>query len=218
MSQSSLCQAKRLFDIVGALGGLVAFAPVMAVLAAAIALEDGGPILFRQTRVGFARRPFTIFKFRSMRDGRVTRVGRIMRATGLDELPQFVNVLRGDMSAVGPRPLTESDVQRLGWTAPRYDCRWRVRPGLTGLAQVMGASSAALSARLDRWYVARQTLSLDVRLVALSFAINAFGKRRVQQRLLRARMGAAPGTSGPKPRRRADRSPWQRVRERRVGA
>ena len=131
---------KRLFDVVGAAGGLVAFSPVMAAITVAILLDDGRPILFRQERVGQARRPFDLVKFRSMRGHRITRVGRLLRATGLDELPQFVNILRGEMSAVGPRPLTESDIRRLGWDAARYDFRWRVRPGLTGFAQVIGAT------------------------------------------------------------------------------
>jgi lipopolysaccharide/colanic/teichoic acid biosynthesis glycosyltransferase len=183
---------KRLFDLVGAAGGLLAFSPAMAVIAAAIVLEDGGPVLFRQERIGRRRRPFTILKFRSMRDGRITRVGRMLRATGLDELPQFINILRGDMSAVGPRPLTESDVTRLGWTAPRYDFRWRVPPGLTGLAQVTEARSGRLSLGLDRRYVARQSLSLDVRLVAISFAINALGKERVRRLLVRSGRARRP--------------------------
>jgi undecaprenyl phosphate N,N'-diacetylbacillosamine 1-phosphate transferase len=122
-----------------------------------------------------------------MRDGRITRVGRMLRATGLDELPQFINILRGDMSAVGPRPLTEPDVTRLGWMAPRYDFRWRVLPGLTGLAQVTEARSGRLSLGLDRRYVSRQSLLLDLRLVAVSFAINAIGKRRVRRLLVRSR-------------------------------
>jgi len=165
----------------------------MALIAGAIVLEDGWPVLFRQERLGRRRRPFTILKFRSMRDGRITRVGRIMRTTGLDELPQFINILRGDMSAVGPRPLTESDVARLGWMAPRYDFRWRVLPGLTGLAQVTAARSGRLSLSLDRRYVARQSLSLDLRLVAVSFAINALGKRRVRRILVRWRRARRPG-------------------------
>jgi lipopolysaccharide/colanic/teichoic acid biosynthesis glycosyltransferase len=184
---TSIPLRKRLFDLGGAAAGLLAFSPVMAVVAAAILLEDGWPVLFRQTRLGRGRRAFTILKFRSMRDGRITQVGRILRATGLDELPQFVNVLRGEMSAVGPRPLTESDVIRLGWTAPRYDFRWRVLPGLTGLAQVTEARSGPLSLELDRRYVSRQNLWLDVRLVAISFAINALGKSRVRRLLVRSR-------------------------------
>jgi lipopolysaccharide/colanic/teichoic acid biosynthesis glycosyltransferase len=170
---------------VAAAADLLAFSRVMALIAAAIVLDDGWPVLFRQERLGRRRRPFTILKFRSMRDGRITRVGRMLRATGLDELPQFINILRGEMSAVGPRPLTESDVTRLGWTTPRYDFRWRVLPGLTGLAQVTEARSGRLSLGLDRRYVARQTLSLDVCLVAVSFAINALGKRRVRRFLMR---------------------------------
>jgi lipopolysaccharide/colanic/teichoic acid biosynthesis glycosyltransferase len=191
--------AKRLFDVVGAAAGLLVFSPVLAVLAAAILVEDGRPVLFRQLRLGRDRRPFTIVKFRTMTDGRITRVGRVMRATGLDELPQFVNILRGDMSAVGPRPLADTDVQRLGWTVPRFDFRWRVLPGLTGLAQVMGAPSGRHSASLDRWYVGYGSLSLDVRLVALSFAINALGKTRIRQWLLHARRKTKRPASGRAP-------------------
>jgi lipopolysaccharide/colanic/teichoic acid biosynthesis glycosyltransferase len=190
---TSIRLPKRLFDLVGALGGLLAFSPVMAVIAGAIVLEDGWPVLFRQERLGRRRRPFIMLKFRSMRDGRITRVGRLLRATGLDELPQFINILRGDMSAVGPRPLTEADVARLGWMAPRYDFRWQVLPGLTGLAQVTAARSGRLSLSLDRRYVARQSLSLDLRLVAVSFAINALGKRRVRRILVRWRRARRPG-------------------------
>jgi lipopolysaccharide/colanic/teichoic acid biosynthesis glycosyltransferase len=184
---TSIPLPKRLFDLCGAAAGLLAFSPIMAVVAAAIVLEDGWPVLFRQERLGRGRRAFTILKFRSMRDGRITRVGRILRATGLDELPQFINVLRGEMSAVGPRPLTESDVIRLGWTAPRHDFRWRVLPGLTGLAQVTEACSGRRSLGLDRRYVSRQSLSLDARLVAISFAVNALGKTRVRRLLVRSR-------------------------------
>jgi lipopolysaccharide/colanic/teichoic acid biosynthesis glycosyltransferase len=174
-------RTKRLFDVVGALGGLIVFAPPMAAIAAAILVLDGRPLLFRQTRIGRGRRPFTILKFRSMRNGEVTAVGRVLRSTGLDELPQLVNVLGGELSAVGPRPLTEADIRRLGWTGPACDFRWRVKPGLTGLAQVVGTRSARHALRLDGCYIARQNLGLDVRLIAWSFAINLLGKRRVRR-------------------------------------
>jgi lipopolysaccharide/colanic/teichoic acid biosynthesis glycosyltransferase len=171
---------KRCFDILGAACGLIVFAPVMAAIAAVVLL-DGGPVLFRQTRLGRGRRPFTILKFRSMLNGDVTAVGRILRATGLDELPQFINILHGDMSAVGPRPLTEADVARLGWAGPNCDFRWLARPGLTGLAQIAGSDSAEGAIDLDRAYLADQSALLDCRLIALSFAVNVLGKTRVRQ-------------------------------------
>src|SRR5262245_2508001 len=127
---------KRAFDVVGACAGLVVFAPVMMVVVVAVLIDDGRPILFRQRRVGYRRRAFDILKIRTMRDGRATRVGRVLRATGLDEIPQFINILSGEMSAVGPRPLTDDDVRRLGWTGAEFEFRWAHKPGLTGLAQI----------------------------------------------------------------------------------
>jgi undecaprenyl phosphate N,N'-diacetylbacillosamine 1-phosphate transferase len=191
---------KRPFDVVGAIGGLVFFAPVMIAIAAAILLVDGRSLLFRQTRLGRGRRPFTILKFRTMRNEEVTAIGRLLRATGLDELPQLVNVLRGDLSAVGPRPLMEADVRRLGWTDPACDVRWSVPPGLTGLAQVVGTRSARHALRLDRCYIARQSLRLDIRLIAWSFAINVLGKTRVR-RLISRRLDRVPSTSATSSRR-----------------
>src|SRR6185437_16385635 len=131
---------KRAFDLAGAIGGLLFFAPIMAVTALAIMLDDGRPVLFRQPRLGRDRRPFVILKFRTMRDGRISRVGNVLRATGLDELPQFVNILRGDLSAVGPRPITEEDAERFGYAALSARARWAVPPGLTGLAQLAARS------------------------------------------------------------------------------
>jgi lipopolysaccharide/colanic/teichoic acid biosynthesis glycosyltransferase len=179
-----LSRLKRTFDIVGACAGVVVFVPIAAVVAVAVLIDDGGPVLFRQDRLGYRRRPFSILKIRTMRDGRTTRVGRVLRATGLDEIPQFLNILAGDMSAVGPRPLTEADVQRLGWTGPEFDFRWSAKPGLTGLAQIAGAQSSNDALELDRTYTARWSPLLDCRLIALSFAVNVLGKSRVQ-RLLR---------------------------------
>jgi len=176
---------KRAFDVAGAAAGLAVFGPWMAIIAAAMLIDDGRPILFRQARVGYRRRPFDILKFRSMRDGRVTRVGRLLRATGLDELPQFVNILRGDMSAVGPRPLTAEDIARLGWNGPAFDVRWACRPGLTGLAQLVGARADDDSLALDRIHATRWSPLLDCRLIAWSFAVNAFGKTRVRRWLRR---------------------------------
>jgi lipopolysaccharide/colanic/teichoic acid biosynthesis glycosyltransferase len=179
-------RVQRVFDITGALAGLVVFAPAMVAVSAAILLDDGRPLLFRQARIGRARKPFAILKFRTMREGRVTRVGRLLRATGLDELPQFLNILRGEMSAVGPRPLTAADVARLGWNEPPMDFRWACRPGLTGLAQLLGARPDDEALALDRMHAERWRPALDCELIAWSFAVNAFGKARVR-RWLRGR-------------------------------
>ena len=172
---------QRLFDVVGSTLGLIAFGPAMTAIAAAILLDDGGPVLFRQERVGYRRRRFEILKFRTMRDGRITRVGRLLRATGLDEVPQFVNILRGEMSAVGPRPLTPADIDRLKWGTGEFDFRWACRPGLTGLAQLLGAHADDGALGLDRIHADRWSMFLDCRLIAWSFAVNAFGKARVRQ-------------------------------------
>lgn len=188
---------KRAFDIVGASAGLLVFMPVMAIAAAAVSIDDGRPVLFRQPRLGYRRRPFSIIKIRTMRDGRITRVGRVLRATGLDEVPQFINILSGEMSAVGPRPLTDADVQRLGWTGAAFDFRWEAKPGLTGLAQILGAVSPKEALELDRAYTARWNPLLDCQLIALSFAVNVFGKSRVQRRLRQSTLARAESVGKP---------------------
>ncbi len=151
----------------------------------AIVADDRGPVLFRQQRLGRDRVPFTILKFRTMRDGEVTRVGRWLRASGIDEIPQFLNVLAGQMSVVGPRPLTAADVERLGWLEPDSDERFAARPGITGLAQLFAGGGADRSRRLDADYARRAGVPLDTAVVAASFAVNLFGKPRVRRTLTR---------------------------------
>jgi lipopolysaccharide/colanic/teichoic acid biosynthesis glycosyltransferase len=182
-----MSRAQRLFDVVGASAGIVVFAPAMALIAAAVLLDDGRPVLFRQERIGRDRRPFDILKFRSMCNGRVTRVGRVLRATGLDELPQFLNIVRGEMSAVGPRPLTADDIARLGWAGRDFDFRWTCRPGLTGLAQLFGARADDDALTFDRVHATGWSVLTDCRLIAWSFAVNVFGRARVRRWLRRDR-------------------------------
>jgi lipopolysaccharide/colanic/teichoic acid biosynthesis glycosyltransferase len=175
-----MSRGKRIFDVAGALGGVIFFAPVMLATAVAILVEDGRPLLFRQVRLGRGRRRFEILKFRTMRDGRITRIGAILRATGLDELPQFVNILRGELSAVGPRPITAEDAERFGYTGVSATPRWDAAPGLTGLAQ-LAARTRREALVLDRYYVRRSSVRLDSRLVAMSFVVNLLGKRRARR-------------------------------------
>jgi len=186
---------KRVVDLMSAGTACVVFAPLAAGIALATWFEDGGPPLFLQTRVGHQRRPFTVFKFRTMRDQQVTCVGRWLRQTGLDELPQFINVWRGEMSVVGPRPLTAGDIQRLGWAHQDQDWRFAVRPGITGLSQLLAGRSVRYSRRLERLYLRRQSLSFDLRLIALSVAVSLVGKRLVR-RWLRHTITLPQGPAG----------------------
>lgn len=166
-----------------ALAAIALFSPFALFIALLIILEDGRPVFFIQKRVGLSRRPFFIYKLRTMNSKGITRVGKWLRLTGLDEVPQFINVLKGEMTLVGPRPLTVMDIKRFGWHTPCYDIRWRVPPGITGLSQLMGGRSARQSWRLDLLYMKRQTLILDIKLIFLSFLVNIFGKQIIRAKL-----------------------------------
>lgn len=189
---------KRMFDAALALVGLVISLPLWVLFAAAIRLEDSGPVFFAQDRVGQDGHVFRALKFRSMRvdaerltgpvqsregDSRVTRVGRVMRATAMDELPQLWNIFRGDMSFVGPRALRPGEIEMEGGSAvpleavPGYADRILVRPGLTGVAQVYAPRDISRRAkfRYDRLYIRRRSFGLDVRLILLSFWISFRG-------------------------------------------
>jgi lipopolysaccharide/colanic/teichoic acid biosynthesis glycosyltransferase len=176
---------KRTLDLMAAGAACLAFAPLAAVISLAIWLEDGRSPLFLQTRIGYQRRPFTVFKFRTIRNQQVTRVGYWLRQTGLDELPQFINVCIGEMSVVGPRPLTAQDIQRLGWVHQDHGLRFEAKPGITGLSQLLAGRGARYSRRLERLYLRRQSLLLDLRVIALNFAVCVLSKRVVRRWLRR---------------------------------
>lgn len=179
---------KRAFDLLLSAVGLVISMPLWAVIAVAVKLEDGGPVFYSQPRVGKDCREFISWKFRSMsadsdrtsgalpaswNDPRVTRVGRLLRATAMDELPQLWNVLRGDMSFVGPRPEWTELVGRFRREIPTFDLRHAVRPGLTGLAQIYGHSETARRNKLryDLLYIQNRNAWLDLRLILVSFLV-----------------------------------------------
>lgn len=178
---------KKAFDLVAAVAGLLALSWLLAAIALLILLLDGRPILFRQERLGLNKQPFSIYKFRTMQDGKITRCGHFLRQTGLDELAQIFNILRGEMSVVGPRPLTSADVVRLGWDDAAHAMRWQLKPGITGLAQLYGGRGARVSWLMDATYLQRMSPGLEIKIVLLSFAVNLFGKKRVRQVLLGAR-------------------------------
>lgn len=171
---------KRLFDIVCALGGLIILSPVLIICALLIRVNLGSPIFFRQKRIGKDNKEFEMIKFRSMKDAfdkngnalpdeeRMTKLGKVLRSLSLDELPELINILKGDMSLIGPRPLL---VQYLPLYNERQIKRHDATPGLTGWAQVNGRNSLSWSEKfeLDVWYVENWSLWLDVKIFFMTF-------------------------------------------------
>ncbi len=177
---------KRIVDFVGSIVGIVIAAPIMAIIAIAVKLDSRGPVIYAQERVGRFGESFRIYKFRTMRvdaeaggpvwsagdrDPRMTRLGGILRRTHLDEVPQLFNVVRGDMSLVGPRPERPHFVDELNRAIPRYNERLLIKPGMTGLAQVHYRYDKSLAdvkrkLRFDLLYTRRMCLALDLRILA----------------------------------------------------
>lgn len=167
---------KRIIDILGAGLGLLLFTPVLAIVSYRIGREMGSPVLFRQTRPGRHGKPFQMIKFRTMRDAidtdgrplpdaeRLTKLGRFLRASSIDELPELWNVLKGDMSLVGPRPLL---MEYLPLYSPEQARRHEVRPGVTGWAQINGRNAISWDEKfvLDVWYVDNRSLWLDLKII-----------------------------------------------------
>jgi sugar transferase EpsL len=183
---------KRAVDFAVALAGLVLLAPALVVIAALVRLLVGTPVIFSQVRPGLGGRPFRLFKFRTMttrRDARgellpderrLTPFGRFLRSSSLDELPELLNVLKGEMSLVGPRPLL---VEYLPRYTPEQARRHEVRPGLTGWAQVNGRNAIAWEEKfkLDVWYVDNRSFRLDLKILLMTIA-RVFGREGISQR------------------------------------
>ena len=179
--------SKRCVDLFGAIVALILFSPVMAVVSVIIKATSPGPLIFRQERIGLQNKPFPMYKFRSMvvqdaasekakwtvqNDPRVTPIGKFIRKTSIDELPQLFNVLKGDMSLVGPRPERPQFVEKFREEIPRYMVKHQVRPGLTGWAQVNGyRGDTSIRKRIehDLYYIENWTLGFDVKILFLTF-------------------------------------------------
>jgi exopolysaccharide biosynthesis polyprenyl glycosylphosphotransferase len=185
---------KRALDIVLSSGLVLCLAPLLVLTAAAIRLDSRGPVLYRQRRVGFGGREFEVFKFRSMieraeangpqyaalNDARITRVGRFIRKFRIDEIPQTINVLRGEMSFVGPRPERPEFVRELEAEIPNYHCRHLVKPGITGWAQVKYEYAASVEGarnklRYDLYYIRHFSPVLDLKIVLMTVRVALFG-------------------------------------------
>ncbi|RUR31318.1 sugar transferase [Vreelandella nanhaiensis] len=210
---------KRLFDMVTSGVGLIVLSPLLLLVAVWIKLDSKGPVFFMQQRAGREEQPFQIFKFRTMRhrapstidqhqeqvvsaghDPRITRAGRFIRATSLDELPQLINIFKGDMSVVGPRPVLMEQTEVI---PPGYKKRFSVRPGLTGLAQVRGRRSLGWLQQLayDAEYVDKQSLVFDFKILLLTVKVvltgsGIYGEAGLNWRTYRDRLnGQSPRDS-----------------------
>lgn len=186
LSNSFPATVKRIMDIIGSLVCIIVFSPVMLVSALLIKCSSPGPLIYKQERVGLRNRPFMMYKFRSMvvqdissekkqwttrDDPRVTKFGKIMRKTSIDELPQLFNVLKGDMSLVGPRPERPYFVEKFQEEIPRYMIKHQVRPGMTGWAQIHGyRGDTSIRRRIDYdlYYIENWTLGLDLKILILT--------------------------------------------------
>lgn len=208
--RAATSRPKRVLDVLFASVGLLVSLPAWLILPVLIKLEDHGPVFFAQERSGLGGRPFRALKFRSMRvdaekagprqavrdDPRITRVGRFMRASALDELPQLWNILRGDMSVVGPRALRPGEIEAYGSgqverleDVPGFAVRASVRPGLTGLAQLYAPRSLPRRAkfRYDKLYIRGYSFGLDLRLILLSLWVSLSGRWEARGRRSRRR-------------------------------
>ena len=190
---------KRLFDLLLTIPGLIIISPVMGVIACVLWVQQGRPVLFRQARPGLGGRIFTLYKFRTMKDAiglngkplpdelRTTSLGRFLRSSSLDELPELINVLRGEMSLVGPRPLLVAYLERY---SPHQALRHNVLPGVTGWAQINGRNALNWEDKfeLDVWYVEHWSLWLDIKILFQTFwkvlkreGINPEGRASVEE-------------------------------------
>jgi lipopolysaccharide/colanic/teichoic acid biosynthesis glycosyltransferase len=206
---AGMTPAKRLFDLLLTLPGLILLSPILGLIAVAVWINQGRPVLFHQVRPGYGGQPFTVFKFRTMRmarasDGeplpdevRLTALGRFLRSFSLDELPELWNVVRGEMSLVGPRPLL---MQYLDRYTPEQARRHDAVPGITGWAQIHGRNAVTWEEKfaLDVWYVDHWSFGLDLKILLLTFwkVITREGISQPGRATADEFMGSPPGTDG----------------------
>lgn len=172
---------QRLFDIFLSFFALTIFSIPIIIIILLLKFKEKHAIFFKQERIGKNKPPFNILKFQTLIDEKATPTGKILRKTGLDEIPQFFNVLKGDMSIVGPRALTRYDIKRLRWNDDFHAKRWSIKPGITGYAQLYGGQHRKSSWFWDSKYLNKNNLGIDLGITFLSFLMNIFGKTRMRR-------------------------------------
>ncbi len=172
---------KRTFDILFSLIAFIIFLIPVGIILLAMLIFYKHPVIFYQERIGKDKKTFRIYKFQTLVNDKPTKLGALLRKTGLDELAQFINVLKGDMSIVGPRAITNFDIERLGWNTNYHAIRWKIKPGITGFAQIFGGQHRKTSWFWDKKYVQSNNLWIDFIIILLSFLMNVFGKTRIRR-------------------------------------
>lgn len=168
------------FDIFFSALLLLLLTPFLLLIVVLIVIIERKTPFFFQERLGKYKSAFKIFKFRTMHNNAVTPLGKFLRRTGIDELPQLVNILKGDMSFVGPRPLTQSDITRLHWDTNFFNKRWSVKPGIVGLAQLAPVCHKKMSWFYDQLYLKKQSLFLDCKILVAAAIIPLVGKKTLK--------------------------------------
>lgn len=172
---------KRTFDIIFSFVALLVFAIPSIFISLLLLIRERHSIFFKQERIGKNKQPFKIFKFQTMVNEVPTKTGKLLRKTGLDELPQFLNVIIGDMTIVGPRAITNYDIERLSWNDDYHTLRWKQKPGITGYAQIYGGQHRKTSWFWDKYYINNNNIFVDFAIVFISFLMNIFGKLKIRQ-------------------------------------
>lgn len=155
--------------------------PFLVLISAMLLILQRESPFFTQSRIGLNKKRFMLFKLKSMKNGKITLAGKIIRKTGVDELPQLINIILGDMNFVGPRPLTQTDIDRLGWNDDVYKKRWDVKPGITGVAQLLNVCDKDATFQSDMMYVQQQNTRLDIKIIWQSILIPFIGKDKMKQ-------------------------------------
>lgn len=160
---------------------VVIISPVLLLTLLVVWLWDRNTPVFIQERIGLNKEPFFVYKIRTMHNDKITGIGRVLRKTGIDELPQMFNIMKGEMNFVGPRPLTNSDIVRLKWNSEAHYVRWSVRPGISGMAQLINVCDAQVSWDCDMKYIETRSVKTDLRILWKSFLVPFIGKQKTKQ-------------------------------------
>ena len=155
---------------------LIFLSPLIFIISLLLFCESGIHVIFTQKRIGINQVEFIIYKFKTIKHKKITFIGKFLRKSGLDEIPQLFNIIKGDMNFIGPRPLTQFDINRLNWNKPEFNKRWTVKPGITGLAQLSKTCDSSLSIKNDIYYIANKSLLLDLKIIVKSLLVPIIGK------------------------------------------